>query len=287
MSSYPYTYGYDSSHTGDPRYAQPRSDLTCHSPEQPQESEPSPPVMATQFITPNNERQYPTFPPSLYFADSGTSSASLPYVQTPAPHMHYYPPPLRSDLPQPTPTDRPRPPLTLNLPPPSPFMDPTMQMPMGYVPNPTSMGGQQTGSPYLTPFGMPSTGSESGHSGQGLNEYFPPFGSIPSNGAQPVPEVSPTWSSQLPGEGQRPKGKRDGGQGGAKTSRQQFTACGACRHRRVKCDLKDRQEEAERQALEQESHGVGPHRSSTAASAAARRKKVSCTNCQERGTNCV
>jgi hypothetical protein len=61
--------------------------------------------------------------------------------------------------------------------------------------------------------------------------------------------------------------------------RHQFTACGACRHRRVKCDLRARQEESEHEAQVEESRGSG--------AGTVRRRKVSCTNCQERGTNCV
>jgi hypothetical protein len=64
-----------------------------------------------------------------------------------------------------------------------------------------------------------------------------------------------------------------------KSTRQQFTACGACRHRRVKCDLKDRQEEAGIRE-EEDDDGVGQTRK-------VRQKRVQCTNCNERGTNCV
>ncbi|TXT15729.1 hypothetical protein VHUM_00232 [Vanrija humicola] len=62
----------------------------------------------------------------------------------------------------------------------------------------------------------------------------------------------------------------------AKVPRHQFTACGACRHRRVKCDLRTRQEEAERVAiLEDAQSGTTTNASSV------RRRKVSCTNCQD------
>lgn len=75
-------------------------------------------------------------------------------------------------------------------------------------------------------------------------------------------------------------GATKGGKGNPnKVPRHQFTACGACRHRRVKCDLRARQEEAEREAFldDAQNGSTGP----------LRRRKVSCTNCQERGTNCV
>lgn len=92
------------------------------------------------------------------------------------------------------------------------------------------------------------------------------------------------WQSQPPSGSpvQQPAstGPTKGGAKGnpSKVPRHQFTACGACRHRRVKCDLRARQEEAEREAL-MDSQGSG--------NSSIRRRKVSCTNCQERGTNCV
>ena len=121
--------------------------------------------------------------------------------------------------------------------------------------------------------------------------------------SRPGPPISPTpmhsqvpgasWQSTMPSSktSSRPaltsrvsqsSAAASGSGSGAKTSRQQFTACGACRHRRVKCDLKDRQESAEQTVVDEEG-GIGPHR----ISAAGRRKKVICTNCQDRGTNCV
>lgn len=83
-------------------------------------------------------------------------------------------------------------------------------------------------------------------------------------------------AQQLPSTGPT-KGNSKGNPN--KVPRHQFTACGACRHRRVKCDLRARQEEAERESMigDSQSGGNGP----------LRRRKVSCTNCQERGTNCV
>ena len=48
-----------------------------------------------------------------------------------------------------------------------------------------------------------------------------------------------------------------------KSSRQQYSACGCCRIRRVRCDLKD---------LDAESNGIRP---------------LSCSNCKARGIKCV
>lgn len=60
-------------------------------------------------------------------------------------------------------------------------------------------------------------------------------------------------------------------------SRVQYTACGGCRHRRVKCDLRTRKADAERNLRLEEAKGGGqvPGR------------QPSCSNCVERGTNCV
>lgn len=78
------------------------------------------------------------------------------------------------------------------------------------------------------------------------------------------------WSSGSSPQPPTPA-KRHGNGTSGKVPRHQFTACGACRHRRVKCDLRARQDEAEREAVGDDT----------------RRRKVSCTNCQERETNCV
>ncbi|KDQ17275.1 hypothetical protein BOTBODRAFT_30091 [Botryobasidium botryosum FD-172 SS1] len=55
--------------------------------------------------------------------------------------------------------------------------------------------------------------------------------------------------------------------GGPKSSRQQYTACVACRMRRIKCDLKDAVKIAE-------SRGEPP-------------EQAKCTNCVERAFNCA
>ena len=181
-------------------------------------------------------------------------------------------------------------------------------------------------SPYYAPYNQPilsahSTGSNGSNP---MQEYFPPYGQIQEGQQQqnvgqvyphlqPLvtsPLISPPWQSPhlvTPVTASRPDAQpvsgagssQSGGSGGPggpanhhgghgnghgpKTSRQQFTACGACRHRRVKCDLKVRQDEAEQKAAEDKETGTGPVRTNTAA----RKQKVKCTNCQERGMNCV
>jgi hypothetical protein len=141
-------------------------------------------------------------------------------------------------------------------------------------------------SPYQTPGGHPIPTLSSGGSGSNaMSEYFPPFPGQPHH-THPPPSAqaypSPSWTSgPLRPPAQAPPRAGGGGGSGAKTSRQQFTACGACRHRRVKCDLKEKQDALERETREDEERGVGPVRVS------ARRKKAICTNCEERGTNCV
>lgn len=158
----------------------------------------------------------------------------------------------------------------------------------------------------------PYSGSPSGESHR-PDSYFPPIQaaytpSIPQyrSSATPYPSAPSEWQSTHPShaapsvspygppphlrETSRPsKGgpsQHPGGSSGtqAKTTRQQFTACGACRHRRVKCDLREKQEQLGRDQRDDEDRsGPGPTRSSSSA----RRKKAVCTNCAERGTNCV
>lgn len=182
-------------------------------------------------------------------------------------------------------------------------------------------------SPYYTPYNQPviSASSTGSNNSNQMQDYFPPYAQIPEsqqhNSGQVHPQqlrqqpltspplISPPWQSPhlvtpvtasrpgpqpLSGGGSSQSGG-SGGQGhhigghgnghshGPKTSRQQFTACGACRHRRVKCDLKVRQDEVEQRAAEEKEMGTGVVRTNTAA----RKQKVKCTNCQERGMNCV
>lgn len=230
-----------------------------------------PPGEPSSFIPPNDGRF------NQYVADSGqyyNPPSSMSYNHGHPPPLHYFPPPLGQDE-----QDRSRPALSLHLPPPSGSYDSNniTRLPAGYVDqiSPDRMRGTAVNSPYITPLGPINSDSTSG---SGMTEYFPPFGT-PNQTHQPI---SPTWATQ-----QAATGKITRRDGGAKTSRQQFTACGACRHRRVKCDLKDRQEQAEGEAvtaLDGENGGFEPNHLLASSS---KRKKVSCTNCKERGTNCV
>lgn len=101
-----------------------------------------------------------------------------------------------------------------------------------------------------------------------------------------LPNQSPNeWQSQAPRSfrkaGRQPNSRATGSDStsGTKTTRQQFTACGACRHRRVKCDLKDKQEQVEKTTLSESGGRTGPMREQA--------KKIQCSNCLERGLNCV
>jgi len=201
-----------------------------------------------------------------------TPSPSLQYAPPQPTGLHYFPPPLGQHE-----SERSRPALSLELPPPSFPYDPTniARLPHGYASqiSPRRLDDNDANSPYLTP--LAAVTSESA-STSGVTDYFPAFGT-------PIlahDSISPPWNT--PQVGVSKASRRDAG---AKTSRQQFTACGACRHRRVKCDLKDRQDQAENlQAMEEKARGPVPHRSPAPS---VKRRKVSCTNCQERGTNCV
>nr|ODN88362.1 hypothetical protein L203_02975 [Cryptococcus depauperatus CBS 7841] len=139
--------------------------------------------------------------------------------------------------------------------------------------------------PYETmPMGMPPLSSHPEDvsdylSASNHGQSIPP----PQMASHPnaFPLESPTeWQSHPPKNARR--GARQAALRGsnhtAKTTRQQFTACGACRHRRVKCDLKDRQDEFERLAVT-ESEGTGPRRG--------KQKRIQCSNCLERRLNCI
>ena len=246
-----------------------------------------PPRFTQHHSSPNQLAQQPYPQPNLYYP---------PGPQTPggpsAAPLHYYPP---SSIPLEQHHVRNRPPLSVPLPGvPTAFADPNMTpLPYGYMPQP-----ELAVSPFQTPSGMQMLASgplSSGSITGPMSDYFPPFASGPVPALPSLPDPLHTqvpgasWQSTMPPSkpSTRPaltsrvsqsSAAASGSGSGAKTSRQQFTACGACRHRRVKCDLKDRQESAERTAMEDEG-GVGPHR--------IRRKTVICTNCQDRGTNCV
>lgn len=170
-------------------------------------------------------------------------------------------------------------------------------------------------SPYYAPYTQThvlTASSNGSNESAPMSEYFPPYSDSTLAHQQPQqqqyqppsqqhqafispPLPSPTWptapSTALKTPGSRPEpasaagSSQSAGSGhGPKTSRQQFTACGACRHRRVKCDLKDKQEQLDRQdAIADAQRGVGPVRTDSAT----RRKRIICTNCQDRGMNCV
>lgn len=177
-----------------------------------------------------------------------------------------------------------------------------LAMPPSFVPIPdatsstVSSGYKQdtTSSSSRTPIAVRPLGSASASSSSSLmTEYFPPH---PDNqqinlafqtsiiatsswqeGMAPLSNIMtpPITSVRL----KSPSGKS---RPSAKTSRQQFTACGACRHRRVKCDLKQR-EDVDQLSMADGEAGIGPHRRGTSA----RRGSVICSNCIERRTNCV
>ena len=186
--------------------------------------------------------------------------------------------------------DRPQPPPFSGLPqPPSQFIDSrTISVSPGYPQ-------QELVSPLDTPLGPQPLVSGSSSS-SAVSEYFPSFSSTPDQAgassqhpflADPSwrPEAMPFADVPTPLSRSNPRVSPEGGSKyTAKTSRrQQFTACGACRHRRIKCDLTKRQEEAMRLAAQEDSTAAGTHRSGSKSG----RSGVSCTNCIERGTNCV
>lgn len=151
-----------------------------------------------------------------------------------------------------------------------------------YQPPGSSQAGHQTSQPgFFFESGSPSPSiNQAGGSfppfsgGTGVDQTSPMYLNIPGQewSGRPPPQQAPVAATSS-------RGRANAGAAGTKNPRHQFTACGACRHRRVKCDLRTRQEEAEREAaLEEAQSGT---------SGTVRRRKVSCTNCQERGTNCV
>lgn len=238
----------------------------------------NPPGQDDQYSSPQRQSPYP-LPgyPAIYtqqapFYDQyGTAmptDLSPLHVPPPGP----FPPPHVSQ-----PAARPRPDLSIPIPPTLHGQPNTgsqySPMPFNYLPHPQQV------SPYSEPdydvrgpFDSASTNSAT------MTEYFPTMAaqSTSTSPVAPVHGASMQWTSTstTPARG---KARTPGS--GPKTSRTQFSSCGACRHRRVKCDLKDRQEQAEREALAA-SRGAGPSRLSNL-------KKVSCTNCIERGMNCV
>ena len=137
------------------------------------------------------------------------------------------------------------------------------------------------GSPFPSP-GLPQVISPGVHSAMSsslsavspaLQEYFPQYQpNLPTSFQPPfvLPPSGATSPSKRHTGSSRSTSTGSQGRAGAKTTRQQFTACGACKHRRVACDLKDRQAAAVRQTKK-----------------GAKKSKVSCSNCIARGINCV
>ncbi|BEI87789.1 uncharacterized protein CcaverHIS019_0105070 [Cutaneotrichosporon cavernicola] len=146
-------------------------------------------------------------------------------------------------------------------------------------------GGSQQQQLQFFPNGMVDGSSEPSST---LGESGSPFSSfhqdgLPGGSVYLVPPVD--WSPNQASTGnsaqqQASTGPAKGAKGNPnKVPRHQFTACGACRHRRVKCDLRARQEEAEREAFLDDAQNGN--------TGSLRHRRASCTNCQERGTNCV
>ncbi|KIR74377.1 hypothetical protein I307_02131 [Cryptococcus deuterogattii 99/473] len=207
----------------------------------------------------------------------------------------YYPPPHPPYQPQYTdsaPTRPPRP-MAISLPQFQP------------LPYPQQQSQPSLTSPYETPL-MPMSSTPLSAHHEGMVDYFSIWN---GQNMQPVSDFhqhsfqhhapprqhssslslqnqSPNeWQSQAPRSsrktGRQPNSRANGSDStsSTKTTRQQFTACGACRHRRVKCDLKDKQEQVEKTTLSESGGRTGPMREQA--------KKIQCSNCLERGLNCV
>lgn len=207
--------------------------------------------------------------PQHYLYDSGASSHGGPTVGPSPPHQHGYTPQL-------LPIEQRRA-LNVNVP-----MEPvTPTITYGYA----QVQSQQGSHDQLPPPSFYSGGF--GENTADMDQESA-FGAFPSNqvvdghGYLHPPPPPQDWSAQ---SGQpstttsKRSSKRPSGSTASpgKATRAQYTACGACRHRRVKCDLRARQEDVEREARIEESKGGGP----------VRRRQPSCSNCVERGTNCV
>lgn len=207
----------------------------------------------------------------------------------------YYPPPHPPYQPQYTdsaPTRPPRP-MAISLPQFQP------------LPYPQQQSQPSLTSPYETPL-MPMSSTPLSAHHEGMVDYFSiwngqnmqPVSDFHQHSFQhhaPPPQHSSSlslqnqspneWQSQAPRSsrktGRQPNSRANGSDSttSTKTTRQQFTACGACRHRRVKCDLKDKQEQVEKTTLSESGGRTGPMREQA--------KKIQCSNCLERGLNCV
>jgi hypothetical protein len=216
-------------------------------------------------------------------------------LQQPQPHL--YPAPLEFD--------RHRPPMDISLPPPTPFADPrdySQLTPNYHDPHhPHHQQHQQhhqqqqyvDQSPYQTPGLMHHHPTSAGSSGSNsMPDYFhqphhptPSFGQMSHHHYTPSAYQEPSSypeTSYMPLPSPLPlldPPTKTGRGAGPKTGRQQFSACGACRHRRVKCDLKERQDMLE---VQESDKGSGPIRASNKT-----RKKAICSNCVERNVACM
>ncbi|WVW83759.1 hypothetical protein I302_105780 [Kwoniella bestiolae CBS 10118] len=182
-----------------------------------------------------------------------------------------------------------------------------MQQPMILSPYEMPLGSGSSHNPNMaeyfpplhTPTGIPIPMDSGSSQNTAMVDYFPPPSTLQHQQSQPPQNLVSTmpidhshqaWQSTVPAPIPTGNAKNNASAGpstkaekaGSKTTRQQFTACGACRHRRVKCDLKDKQEAAEKSTME-DTDGVGPSRNK----GVSKQKKVSCTNCIERGLNCI
>jgi hypothetical protein len=140
--------------------------------------------------------------------------------------------------------------------------------------------GYQQDKGYQQEHGHPQT-----QQGQHLHPFISPPIPSPSwqSGPQPIIKPPPI-RPELVSAGESSQSAGSGNAHGPKTNRQQFTACGACRHRRVKCDLKMRQEEALLMEAEKRANmGHGPMRTVPDS----KKEPIVCTNCKDRQMKCV
>jgi hypothetical protein len=268
---------------------------------------PPPPVFATQ-VNSDYPNQYG--PSTLLYSPYGENPPNS--LHPPDGPSQMYPPSYTPGSFQPAQPTSPYPmhPTSGYPPGPGPLQHQQQQQPQA-----TPHTHQAQLSPYYAPYSQTqpfTTSSNGSNESAQMSEYFPPYSDSTANHPQqqqyhPPPQQSqppqafisppipsPTWQTAPSTAIKTPASRRDpasaggssqsGSGHGPKTSRQQFTSCGACRHRRVKCDLKDKQEEMDhKDAVADAERGVGPVRTDSAT----RRKRIICTNCHDRGMNCV
>lgn len=230
-------------------------------------------------------------PPLLHPQHTGPPVAELPSMQYPTsvptqsqapPHAYYEAtstpaPPMHLTLPQHRP-----PPMSLTMPI-TPTYDESGQFVSPQYAHPHS------GTPgQISPY-QPSPLSADPHSASSthMTDYFPPYQSTPiapahsylaptpTHPTHHLPLVSPSLHYGHYGAQPKASGSRSNN---AKTGRQQFSACGACRHRRVKCDLREKQEKLQKENTSSEE---------AKAESKKRPRKAICSNCEERGIACM